>query len=192
MIHAKVNGPPADAPADGTITAIPYYASGAPQGRRDGRLAASVGRCRPRASCFLAARAPRDHLELDPPEPGINDQLEPAASDDDSVPLSPGGITWARRNGPVPDFAQAAQVKRAEVFRFDDRRIGGQCRVPAAWRVLYRDGDAWKPVAGKCAVGNCPGSIQRRQFRPGDNHRPALEVQLSEGKSSGILEWKLR
>ena len=45
-----------------------------------------------------------------------------------------------------------------EVYWFDDRGRG-QCRVPATWRVLYKDGDSWNPVS---APG--PAGCERNRF----------------------------
>ena len=37
------------------------------------------------------------------------------------------------------------KVDGCSVYWFDDTGVG-QCRVPAEWRLLWRDGDEWKPV----------------------------------------------
>ena len=42
------------------------------------------------------------------------------------------------------EFKSPAKVSSTQVYWFDDRRF---CRVPTSWRVLYKDMDAWKPVA---------------------------------------------
>jgi len=42
------------------------------------------------------------------------------------------------------EFKSPAKVSSAHVYWFDDRRF---CRLPQSWRVLYKDGDTWKPVA---------------------------------------------
>ena len=192
VIHAKVNGAPADALAGGTITAIPYYAWAH---RQVGEMAVWLPRVAgPRPAPTLASLSQPSAsytYELDTPT-ALNDQLEPAASDNDSVPR----FTWWNHLGTQEwvqyDFPKATQVKGAEVFWFDDRRIGGQCRVPAAWRVLYRDGDAWRPVSGASQSELAPDQFNTVTFDPVTTTALPLEVQLPEGKSGGILEWKLR
>src|SRR5258708_39666700 len=51
-----------------------------------------------------------------------------------------GGSEWAEYA-----FEKSATVSEAEVYWFDDTGRGG-VRVPASWRLVYKDGDAWKPV----------------------------------------------
>ena len=51
----------------------------------------------------------------------------------------PGTPAWVEY-----EFKSPVKVSGAQVYWFDDRRF---CRVPASWRVLYKDGDGWKPVA---------------------------------------------
>ena len=46
-------------------------------------------------------------------------------------------------------------------------RPKGGCRVPASWRLLYKDGDAWKPVEGASAYGNEAGPVQPHDVSPG-------------------------
>jgi len=42
-------------------------------------------------------------------------------------------------------FAKPATVSETEVYWFDDTGRG-EVRVPKSWRILYKDGEAWKPV----------------------------------------------
>jgi hypothetical protein len=51
----------------------------------------------------------------------------------------PGSVAWIEY-----EFKSPAKVSAAQVYWFDDRRF---CHVPTSWRVLYKDGDTWKPVA---------------------------------------------
>jgi hypothetical protein len=44
------------------------------------------------------------------------------------------------------DFRSPWKVSRVRVYWFDDRTTNGGCRVPASWKLLYQDGDAWKAV----------------------------------------------
>ncbi|HSC26649.1 MAG TPA: glycoside hydrolase family 127 protein, partial [Vicinamibacterales bacterium] len=49
-------------------------------------------------------------------------------------------------------FDRSATVAGSEVFWFDDTGRGG-VRVPQTWRLLYKDGDRWKPVEGASRYG---------------------------------------
>ena len=141
------------------LTLIPYYAWAH---RAVGEMAVWLPRFagpRPKPTLASSSQPSASHTyELDTTT-ALNDQLEPAASDDDSVPR----FTWWNHLGTVEwvqyDFPQASTVQGADVFWFDDRRIGGQCRVPAWWRVLYRDGDEWKSVERGDARRNRDGSL---------------------------------
>jgi hypothetical protein len=42
-------------------------------------------------------------------------------------------------------FEKAVTVTGSELYWFDDTGRGG-VRVPASWRLLYRDDGAWRPV----------------------------------------------
>jgi hypothetical protein len=43
-------------------------------------------------------------------------------------------------------FKTPTEISSSEAYFVDDRRF---CRLPAAWRVVYKDGNIWKPVANK-------------------------------------------
>ncbi|MBI4881850.1 MAG: glycoside hydrolase family 127 protein [Planctomycetes bacterium] len=118
----------------------------------------------------------------------INDRLEPASSGDHEVPF----FHWWPRKGTVEtvelEFAQAESVSRASVYWFDDTGRG-ECRVPASWSLLYRDGDAWKPVAAAGPFGVDKDRFNRVAFEPVLTTGLRLEVRLPEGFSAGIHEW---
>ena len=78
------------------------------------------------------------------------------------------------------------------MYWFDDTGQG-ECRIPRGWRVLYKRGEAWVPVATADAVRHGEGPLQHGAFTPGaDDGAFALEVQLPEEFSAGIQEWKVR
>jgi hypothetical protein len=87
------------------------------------------------------------------------------------------------------DFPGAQPVSAVEVFWFDD--TPGGCAVPASWRVVYKDGDSWRPVAASSAYGVGKGGFQRVAFAPVTTTALRLEVQLQPGKSAGIYEWRV-
>ena len=81
-------------------------------------------------------------------------------------------------------------VSGASVYWFDDTGIG-QCRVPAEWRLLYLDGDQWKPVKlkGGASYGTALDKFNEVQFEPVATRELKLEVKLKPNVSGGILEW---
>lgn len=54
------------------------------------------------------------------------------------------------------EFKRPASVSTAQVYFFDDRRF---CRLPASWRILYKDGEQWKAAANRAAY-----TVQKDQF----------------------------
>lgn len=121
----------------------------------------------------------------------INDQLEPANSIDHSIPRH----TFWPRKGTTEwvqlDLAQTATVNAAEVYWFDDTGRG-ECRVPKSWRLLYRDGDAWKPVElTSGAYDSAKDRFNRVEFAPVRTAALRIEVELEGRYSGGVLEWRL-
>ncbi len=54
------------------------------------------------------------------------------------------------------EFKSPARISSSQVYWFDDRRF---CRLPQSWRVLYKDGDDWKPVTAAQ-----PYTVEKDQF----------------------------
>jgi hypothetical protein len=101
---------------------------------------------------------------------------------------------WWPRKGTTEwvqyDFPGAQSVSRAEVYWFDDTGEG-ECRVPKSWRLLYREGDKWVPVAN-----SVPYSIERDRSTPVSfgavrTESLRIEIELQAGFSAGIYEWKV-
>jgi hypothetical protein len=123
----------------------------------------------------------------------LNDLLEPSDSCDHGIPR----FTWWDHRGTQEwveyQFDQARKVSAVEVYWFDDGRIKRHCRVPKSWKLLYRQGDAWKPVTGASQFGTAPDKYNRVTFDSVETTGLRIEVQLDpEGPwSGGILEWKV-
>ncbi len=119
----------------------------------------------------------------------LDDKLEPKSSGDGSIPR----FTWWNHKGTAEwvqyTFAKPRKVSATEVYWFDDTGQG-HCRVPQSWRVLYRDGDQWKPVESSEACGVEKDRYNRMEFAPVTTGAVRLEVQLQPEFSGGILEWK--
>jgi hypothetical protein len=121
----------------------------------------------------------------------LNDGIEPESSGDREIPR----MTWWDHCGTAEwvacDFGEKRKVSGVDVYWFDDRGTG-RCRVPASWRVLRRDGETWRPVKK-----STPRGTERDRYNSVDFELVAttglkLEVQLQEGFSGGILEWRIR
>jgi hypothetical protein len=121
----------------------------------------------------------------------INDQMEPSSSNDAENSF----FHWWPRKGTEEwveyAFAAPATVSQTEVYWFDDTGTG-ECRVPASWRVLYKDGESWKPVESTDAYGVLKDQFNKVSFKPVNTTGMRLEVQLQPRWSAGIQEWKVQ
>jgi DUF1680 family protein len=118
----------------------------------------------------------------------INDQEEPRSSREP-------GFHWWPKKGSTEwieyAFARPARVSEAEVYWFDDTG-SGQVRVPASWRLLYREGEAWKPVENAGAYGVEKDVYNKVVFAPVTTSGLRLEVTLQREWSAGVQEWKVK
>jgi len=119
------------------------------------------------------------------------DGVLPKDSNDHSIPR----FTWWDHRGTEEwveyEWPEPRQVTGVEVYWFDDTGVG-QCRVPKAWTVLYRDGDSWKPVAAADAGSVAKDTFNEIAFAPVTTRGLRLAVVLQEGVSGGILEWRVK
>ena len=77
------------------------------------------------------------------------------------------------------------------MYWFDDRAIGGGCRVPASARLLARAGDGWAPIPGAQDLGVAMDAVNIVEFSPVTTDSLRLEVTLQDGYSAGVLEWRI-
>jgi uncharacterized protein len=120
----------------------------------------------------------------------INDQAEPASSADSENSFS----HWWPRKGTDEwveyKFAEPATVSRSSVYWFDDTGHG-ECRTPASWRLLYKDGEEWKPVETSDTFRVALDKWNDITFKPVTTSELRLEVKLQPDWSAGIQEWKV-
>ena len=98
-----------------------------------------------------------------------------------------GGTEWMQYT-----WSQPQRLAGCRIYWFDDSGHGA-CRLPQGARLLYRDGEAWQPVALQGAE-NVPIALDRWcevQFAPVATTALRLEVTQQEKWSSGVLEWRL-
>ncbi len=120
----------------------------------------------------------------------LNDQVEPSDSGDHVLPR----FTWWDHVGTNEwvqyDFVEPAEVSGVEVYWFDDTGRG-RCRIPQAWKLLYRDGDAWKPVPVDDDLPVAKDRYNRVEFSPLVTDGLRIEAHLQPEFSAGILEWRV-
>ena len=121
----------------------------------------------------------------------INDQSEPRSSRDASDIY----LHWWPEKGATEwveyAFAKPAAVSETEIYWYDDTGRG-ECRVPASWRVLYRDGGEWKPVEASVPYGVEKDRFNRVIFKPVTTTALRIEVTMQNEWSAGIQEWKVK
>jgi DUF1680 family protein len=120
----------------------------------------------------------------------INDQEEPRSAND---PASPPFHWWPHKGTTEWVeylFEKPATVSQTAVYWFDDTG-DGECRVPASWRVLYKDGDQWKPVKNLQPYTVVKDGYNAVTFEPVTTAALRLEVTLQPSWSAGIQEWQV-
>jgi uncharacterized protein len=149
------------------FTAVPYHAW---NNRGMGEMQVWIGRGTLQAWVAPAPPSPIVHAtasgELKKIVTGYNDQnddlsavydgAEPISSADESslyfrMRPAAGEPAWIEY-----ELRRPTGISTAQVYFFDDRRF---CRLPAAWRILYKEGEQWKPVANRAAY-----TVQKDQF----------------------------
>ena len=122
---------------------------------------------------------------------GVNDQWEPKRSSDTSKPYH---YWWLKRGTEETlayDFDQAYTVSGVEVYWLDFDHYDGNFRVPASWRLYYKDGDSWKEVEATTPYTTTKDAYNRLDFKPVKTTGLKIAAQLQKGESGGVLEWKV-
>ncbi|MHC4081322.1 MAG: glycoside hydrolase family 127 protein [Planctomycetota bacterium] len=190
MRRDVANGPAHATPID--LTAVPYYAwDHRDPGEMTVWIPTSPELVRPVGPPTVAStsRVSASHCWESDSILAVNDQLEPEGSGDHSIPR----LTWWDHLGTSEwvqyDFDEPRWVSSTSVYWFDDTGVG-RCRVPATWRLLYRQDDAWKPVPAPSGYGVQRDVYNRVEFDPVETSALRIEVQLRPDCSGGILEWR--
>jgi DUF1680 family protein len=120
----------------------------------------------------------------------INDGEEPAASNDPSSYFdwwpTKGTTEWAEYK-----FEKPATISETQLYWFDDTGRG-EVRVPASWRILYKDGDEWKPVENDTPYGVQKDKYNVVTFKPVTTDGLRVEVVMQKEWSAGIQKWKVK
>jgi DUF1680 family protein len=120
----------------------------------------------------------------------VNDGEEPVSSSD---PTS--YFDWWPEKGKTEwieyEFAKASTVSQVQVYWFDDTGRG-EVRAPATWRVLYKDGETWRPVEGAGSWGVEKDKYNLVTFKTVTTTGLRLEVTMRQGWSGGVQKWKVQ
>jgi uncharacterized protein len=177
--------------AEQDFTAIPYYAwANRGRGQMIVWLATEDSLAKPTPWPTIATEATATSSGRKNTRP-IHDGEDPASSDDptsyfDWWPTRGSEMEWIEYA-----FKETATVSETEVYWFDDTGRG-RVRVPASWRVLYRDGDQWKPVENLDPYGIEKDRYNKVNFKPVTTSGLRLEVKMQPEVSAGVQQWKVR
>jgi DUF1680 family protein len=120
----------------------------------------------------------------------INDGEEPVSSSDSSSYFdwwpTKGTTEWVEYA-----FEKPATVSQCQIYWFDDTGHG-EVRVPASWRLLYKEGNDWKPVAALEPYAVEKDRYNRIAFQPVTTVGLRLELTMQPKWSAGIQEWKVK
>jgi hypothetical protein len=88
-------------------------------------------------------------------------------------------------------FAKPARVSESQVYWFDDTGRGG-VRVPASWRLLYKDGSAWRQVDSAGPFGVERNAWNTVTFAPVTTSALRIELTMQGKFSAGLQEWQVK
>jgi hypothetical protein len=172
------------------FVAIPYYAW-ANRGRGEMMvwIPNTLASAHPTPVPTIASRAKVTTSRGNNPS-AINDQSDPTSSEDQTSFFhwwpKKGTTEWAEMA-----FEGATTVSETEIYWFDDTHRG-ECRTPESWRLLYKDGESWKPVETTEPFGTALDTFNRVRFKPVNTTALRLEVKLKPNWSAGIQEWRVK
>lgn len=178
---------------DVKLNLIPYYAWAH---RGSGKMAVwlpqELSASRPTMPATLASLSKIDASHPVSFITAINDRLVPKDENDRSMPY----YHWWPKQGTtewiVYEFPEKKTVGSSTVYWFDDAPWGG-CRVPADWKILYRDNEGnWQPVAGADKYGTEKGAPNTVTFDLVETDALRLEVKQPDEYSSGLFEWEVK
>ncbi|TWT83449.1 Non-reducing end beta-L-arabinofuranosidase [Planctomycetes bacterium CA13] len=191
-VSRQENGTIADRTA--AITFIPYFAwchRGANEMRVWIPRSPDLATVSPIPTIASTSKATASHKHGADTINALADQILPANSIDHEIPR----FTWWNHRGTQEwvqyELDKPTMVSKVAVYWFDDTGRGA-CRVPKSWKLLYRDGDQWKPVDNANDYRTKKDEFIEVQFTPVQTSALRIQVQLQPSFSGGILEWQVQ
>ena len=176
-----------------SFEAIPYYAwANRGPGQMEVWIADSEATVHPTPFPSLASKS---KITSSGPTAAENGNRDPRMVADQEQPTSSADTSsyydWLPKRGSEEwiqyDFPNPTRVSSAEVYWFAQRDV----KAPADWKLLYREGDEWKPVHAKGAYRTALDKFNQVTFDPVDTSSLRLVLQLQTHYSAGIEEWQV-
>lgn len=115
---------------------------------------------------------------------------------------NPDGGAWTMsanwKDGKIPNakesewaqyqFEKPRSVSGVQVYWFDN---GADRKLPASWRILYRQAGEWKPVEALGKYRLETDTFNDVKFKPVTTDSLRLEVHLQTGVAAGVHEWRV-
>jgi DUF1680 family protein len=175
------------------VRAIPYYAwNNRGSGEMEVWIAYDESVAHPKPAPTIATKSKvSSSLNNQRMEKALNDQYDPKNSNDHSAIYF---HWWPKKNTTEwvqYDFEQECTVSESSVYWFDDGPSGG-CRIPASWKILYKDGDNWIPVKNLTPYEISKDKYNSIKFEPVKTKALRIEVKLPADFATGIHEWSVK
>jgi hypothetical protein len=178
------------APTSGAVSfrAIPYYAW---DERRQGAMKVWLPTAPPTAvvrgiegdATVAASFEPENSVAA-----AVADPIEPSRSKDHPARLC---HFWPHLGGGESItyvWPRPQRISSSRVYWFDDTGLG-HCRLPKSARLLWRDGNEWKPVGGDLPVA--ADRWCEAEFPAVTTKELRLEIEQRDPFASGVLEWNV-
>ncbi|HEV8287252.1 MAG TPA: beta-L-arabinofuranosidase domain-containing protein [Chitinophagaceae bacterium] len=172
------------------VKAIPYYAwNNRGSGEMEVWIAYDESAARPKPAPTIASKSVvSSSLNNQRMQKALNDQYDPRNSNDHSAIY----LHWWPKKNTLEwvqyDFDQEYSVSESSVYWFDDGPSGG-CRIPASWKILYKEGDNWIPVKNLTPYEISKDKYNSIKFEPVKTKALRIEVKLPEDFATGLHEW---
>jgi hypothetical protein len=194
VIHGKASVPERNENgklflADQSFTAIPYYAwANRGAGEMEVWVASEISAARPVPLPTISSRSKVSGSTQGRSLKSVNDLDLPSHSNDHDVLY----FHWWPKKDTTEwiqyDFTGKTKVSECSVYWFDDGPWGG-CRVPSAWRILYKSGKNWVPVKVKGKYPITKDRLDEVSFKAVTTEALRLEVSMQKEFSTGVYEW---
>ncbi len=174
------------------VTAIPYYSwANRGPGEMEVWIPFTESAARPAPVPTIASKSKVSGSVSDRMLKVLSDQYDPKDSRDASATY----LHWWPKKNTVEyvqyDFDKAYTISQSSVYWFDDAPFGG-CRIPASWKLFYKNGDQWIAVKNKEAYEISKDEYNTIHFEPVTTTALKLEIQLPVDHSAGIHEWNVK
>ncbi len=123
----------------------------------------------------------------------LTDPRTPKNSEDGSVGmfLMYGGSLFGSKQWIRMPLGESRTVSKSGTYWWTEHYEHGGVREPASWRLLYKDGDAWKPVPNPSGYGVAKNQYNRVTFDPVKTTELKIEIQFQAGRCGALIRWRV-